>query len=105
MPDAEGKMSAEELTAIAEKAVVAFREHIEKTYDAHPTGCGGSFGELLCYEIHDCPTKSDKAFPAFHDGGEGSSRGLDFKRLAAKWGVSVSFLGELIADHCRRLEG
>jgi len=30
--------------------------------------------------------------------------GLTFKELAQKWGISVTFLGELIADHCRKLE-
>jgi hypothetical protein len=61
-----------------------FRDQIEASYQSHPTGCGGSFGEILCYEIH--------------------SNGLTFKWLAEKWGISVSFLGELIADHCNKLE-
>jgi hypothetical protein len=34
----------------------------------------------------------------------GYMAGLTFKELAEKWGISVSFLGKLIADHCRRLE-
>jgi len=29
---------------------------------------------------------------------------LTFKELTQKWGISFSFLGELIADHCKRLE-
>lgn len=57
---------------------------IEEQYREHPTGCGGSFGELLCYEIH--------------------SRGLTFVELAAKWGISLPTLGELIHDHCKRME-
>ncbi len=60
------------------------RRLIEEQYRAKPTGCGGSFDELLCYEIH-----------------EG---GLTFNWLAAKWGVSLPTLGELICDHCTRLQ-
>jgi hypothetical protein len=37
-------------------------------------------------------------------GNNGFSTGLTFKELARKWGISVTFLGELIADHCDRLE-
>ena len=48
---------------------------------------GGCFGSILCHELH--------------YGGEGN--GLHFKRLAKKWNISVSFLGEIIADHCNRL--
>ena len=61
-----------------------FRSHIEDLYKKNPTGCGGSFGEILCYEIHE--------------------NGQTFLWLAAKWGISVSFLGEVIADHCKKLE-
>ena len=28
------------------------RAEIERQYEANPTGCGGSFGELLCWEMH-----------------------------------------------------
>lgn len=60
------------------------RETIERQYDSRPTGCGCSFGEILCWEIH--------------------SNGLTFCWLADKWGVSLATLGELIWDHCKRLE-
>lgn len=60
------------------------RGYIEDQYKRNPTGCGGSFGELLCYELH--------------------TGGLTFTRLAEKWGVNVTTLGELIFDHCKRLE-
>lgn len=60
------------------------RALIEEQYRSRPTGCGGSFGEILCYEIH--------------------SAGLTFDQLARKWGVSLATLGELVSDHCRRLE-
>jgi hypothetical protein len=59
------------------------RRDIEEQYMSNPTGCGGSFGELLCWEIH--------------------SNGLTFIWLAEKWGISLSLLGELIWDHCKRL--
>lgn len=60
------------------------RAAIERQYDACPTGCGTSFGELLCWEIH--------------------TNGLTFIWLAEKWGVTLPTLGELIWDHCKRLE-
>ena len=64
--------------------VDSIRDHIVEAYADRPTGCGGSFGELLCYEIH--------------------TTGLTFIRLAQKWGISLPTLGELIWDHCKRLE-
>ena len=64
--------------------IFEFRNNIEKIYELNPTGCGGSFGELLCYEIH--------------------SAGLTFVELAKKWSIGVTFLGELIADHCVKME-
>ena len=69
---------------IEESHLAYLRRLIEEQYEAKPTGCGGSFGELLCYEIH--------------------MNGLTFKWLAEKWGVSLPTLGELIWDHCKRLE-
>ena len=78
-----------------------FRDHIEKTYRKVPTGCGGSFGELICYEIHEQPVNPRMRHKTFNDG---FNTGLTFKELAQKWGISVTFLGELIADHCRKLE-
>jgi hypothetical protein len=71
-----------------------FRRDIENTYDKAPTGCGSSLGEILCYEIHSQPV--NPRLPGDY--------GLTFKELAAKWGITVSFLGEVIADHCRKLE-
>ncbi len=68
----------------SEPYIERLRRLIEEQYRNHPTGCGGSFGELLCYEIH--------------------NTGLTFKRLALKWGISLPTLGELIYDHCKRLE-
>ena len=67
-----------------ESHLVYLRRLIEEQYEERPTGAGGSFGELLCYEIHE--------------------EGLTFKGLAEKWGVSLPTLGELIWDHCKRLE-
>lgn len=64
--------------------IEAARAKIEDDYRGSPTGCGGSFGEILCYEIH--------------------QNNLTFLWLAEKWGISVSNLGILILDHCERLE-
>ena len=79
-----------------------FRRHLEEIYTNHPTRCGGSFGELLCFEFHDQPVNPRMQCKAFSGG---FSTGLTFKELAQKWGISVTFLGELIADHCKKLEG
>lgn len=51
---------------------------------------GGCFGSILCHELH--------------VGNDRHQAGLHFLALAAKWGISVTVLGDLIADHCRRLE-
>lgn len=67
-----------------ESRLEELRRQIVNQYRSHPTGCGGSFGELLCYEIHEA--------------------GLTFGWLAEKWGISLPTLGELIWDHCKRLE-
>jgi len=81
-----------------------FREHVENTYNncpadrPSPSGC---FCEILCYEFHSQPINPRMRIKTGNDGFE---TGLTFKELAAKWGISVTFLGELIADHCRRLD-
>jgi hypothetical protein len=67
-----------------EPFIEMLRREVEQQYANRPTGCGGSFGEILCYELH--------------------TAGLTFTRLAAKWGIPVTVLGELIWDHCKRLE-
>lgn len=61
------------------------RRMIEEQYAARGgTGCGASFGELLCHELH--------------------TRERTFIALADHWGISLPTLGELIWDHCKRLE-
>lgn len=70
------------------------RKIIEERYDNDLTGYKGCFGTILCYELHSNPVN-----PRMREG----EKGLTFKELAQKWGISVSFLGELIADHCKRL--
>ena len=60
------------------------RRQIEEQYVDHPTGCGCSFGEILCWEIH--------------------SQGLSFQWLSEKWRINLATLGDLISDHCRRLQ-
>ncbi len=71
-----------------------FRKQIEKAYSLCPYEYKGGFDEILCYELHSQPIN-----PRL-----GLELGLTFKELANKWGISVSFLGVLIADHCRKLE-
>jgi len=67
-----------------ESRIERLRRLIEEAYATNPTGCGESFGELLCWELH--------------------TNSQNFIELAAKWGVSLPTLGELIWDHCNRLE-
>lgn len=67
-----------------EPHIERLRRLIEEQYDERPTGCGTSFGEILCWEIH--------------------SNRMTFVWLAKKWGVSLPTLGELIWDHCKQLE-
>lgn len=71
-------------SGMEEAYLARLRRLIEEQYRERPTGCGGSFGEILCWEIH--------------------SNGKTFKRLAEKWGISLAMLGELIWDHCKRLD-
>lgn len=78
-----------------------FRKHIEEIYNKGSINTnGGSFGEILCYELHSQPVNPRMNIKTCSDG---FSTGLTFKELAQKWGISVSFLGELIADHCKEL--
>jgi hypothetical protein len=86
------------------KKIKEFRNHIEKTYRNCPPNrpsYSGSFGEILCYELHSQPINPRMRIKT---GNDGYMTGLSFKELAAKWGISVTFLGDLIADHCRKLE-
>lgn len=78
-----------------------FRRHIENTYANCRNSCRGGFDEILCYELHSQPVNPRMKVKTGNDGFE---TGLTFRELAQKWGVSLTFLGELIADHCRRLE-
>ena len=78
-----------------------FRGKIEERYERYPTRCGGSFGEILCFEFHTQPVNPRMQNLTFSGG---YATGLTFKELAQKWGITVTFLGELIADHCKKLE-
>lgn len=87
---------------LLDNLVARFREKIQTRYrlgrQRYSSGAdfrSGDFGEILCFEIHSQP---DNGRPP-------GENGLTFKELAEKWDVSVSFLGEVIADHCRKLEG
>ena len=74
---------------------------IERLYEQHPTGCGGSFGEILCFEIH---FGDQEGFLDYDESiaENGMRAGCDFKNQAKKQGISLEFLGELILDHCKR---
>ena len=72
------------MQALEEPYLARLRRLIEAQYADNPTGCGNSFDEILCWEIH--------------------SNGMTFIWLARKWGISLPTLGELIWDHCKRLE-
>ena len=68
------------------------RRRVEEQYAHTRLGSGsvgGCFGSILCHELH---------------AGGSAGSGLHFLALARKWGIPVTVLGELIADHCRRLE-
>ncbi len=69
---------------LTESYLTRLRRLIEEQYTDNPTGCGGSFGEILCWEIHE--------------------NGMTFIWLTQKWGISLPALGELIRDHCYRLQ-
>jgi hypothetical protein len=76
-----------------------FRENIENTYkNSHIPSA--DFGEILCYELHSQPINPRMDTFTCNEGRE---TGLTFKELAQKWGISTSFLGELISDHCKKL--
>ena len=77
-------MSQSDIASPEEPHIGRFRRLIMEQYADNPTGCGNSFDEILCWEIH--------------------SNGMTFKWLAQKWGITLSTLGEIIWDHCRKLE-
>lgn len=75
-----------------ESFLTSMRREVEEQYCQQRLGSGvvgGCFGSILCHELH--------------NGGTNGS-GLHFSALASKWGIPVSVLGELIWDHCKRLE-
>jgi hypothetical protein len=84
-------------------AIDALREKIQALYKENPpeywdgrkfrTINADDFGEILCFELHGAVNEALSL--------EG---GFMFKNFAKKWGVTVFFVGELIADHCRKLE-
>lgn len=80
----------------------AFREYIEREYRSRPTGCGGSFDEILCFELHNGDRSEFLAYTASVER-NGVHAGCDFKALAKKWEIPVAFLGQLVSQHCERL--
>ena len=79
-----------------------FRKQIERSYRACRFSEYASFDEILCYEIHTQPVNPHMRVKTCSGG---FRTGLTFKEIARKWGISVDFLGKLIADHCSKLGG
>lgn len=83
-----------------QKKINEFREEVRQAYIT--AECPYTdFGELLCYELHSQPVNPRMGVQTSNSG---HCTGLTFKELAAKWGISVTFLGQVIADHCKKLE-
>lgn len=78
-----------------------FREHIQRSYRVCRFSEYASFDEILCYELHSETVNPRMRCKTMNNG---YCTGLTFKEIAEKWGISVNFLGELIADHCKKLE-
>ena len=78
-----------------------FISHIENIYEKYPTGCGNSFDEILCYELDTQPINPRMECITYSGGFD---TGLTFKELAQKWGITCTFLGKLIANHCKKLD-
>jgi hypothetical protein len=81
------------------------RRRVEEQYANARLGSGqvgGCFGSILCHELHSGGPIEARVMR----GGKMYEirTGISFLALAAKWGISVSVLGELVADHCKRLE-
>lgn len=91
--------------SVKKHEIKQFRRQIENVYAITPPNIPreyrGSFDEILCYELHTQPINPRMRVQTMN---QGFHTGLTFKELAAKWGISVTFLGELIADHCKKLE-
>ena len=88
------------MTKAKYEKIMEFREHLQKTYGNCSYTYRGGFDELLCYELHSQPVNPRMTTKTMNGGFQ---TGLTFKELAKKWGISVTFLGELIADHCEKL--
>ena len=87
-------------TLSKEEKIIEFRKSIQQRYNSDSNNYNGGFDEILCYELHSQTVNQRMMVTTF----SGFHTGLTFKELAQKWGISVSFLGELIADHCKKLE-
>jgi len=87
-------------TLPTKEKIAKFRSSIESCYNSNENNYNGGFDAILCFELHSQPVNPRMRIKSV----TGFETGLTFKELAQKWGISVSFLGELIADHCKRLE-
>jgi len=75
-----------------------FRKEIERRYADrkwNPVAPMG-FDEILCFELHSQPDNPRSRI---------GQLGLTFRELADKWNISVTDVGILISDHCKRLSG
>lgn len=79
--------------------IEVFRKQIESTYSNSYIPFG-DFGEIICYELHSQPINPRMNCKTSNKGNE---TGLTFRELADKWDITTEFLGELIADHCKKL--
>jgi len=85
-----------------QKEINNFKKKLGDSYiNSDNSQLGGDFGEILAYELWYQPINPRMQTKTRNDGFQ---TGLGFKDIAHKWGISVAFLGELIADHCKRLE-
>lgn len=84
------------------------RRRVEEQYAHARLGSGqvgGCFGSILCHELHSGGPVIGTLPPTKKGGKKYDVHiGLHFSALAEKWGIPVSLLGELVWDHCKRLE-
>lgn len=83
------------------RKIKQFRTQIEQSYNNCPFEYKDGFNKILCFELHSQPINPRMRVKT---GNNGFETGLTFRELATKWSISVSFLGQLIADHCKKLD-
>jgi len=77
--------------------IAEFRSLVEETCaNGQHTNNTGSFGEILCHELHGMPVNPRMTQKTANNG---YATGLTFKQIARKWGISPTTLGDLIAEY------